>query len=301
MTTTPGNVALCGTGPMGFPIAARILDAGIPLTVWNRTSARAAPLVSKGATLAKRPADAATRVVLTALPDLSQVDHLVNAPDGLLAGWAERGVIDPVLVIHGTTSPATTARFARHLAEESRVSVIDAPVSGGTTGAAAGTLSIMVGGDARRAAEIEPLFGTYGRVIRYFGASGSGALAKACNQIVVAATVAAISESLALAERAGLDRGTVIEILEGGLAASEVLRQKKSKWIEDDFDEGGSAVNQLKDLRFVDQAAVEWGLRLPVADATRDLYERMVAGGDGALDHTGVIRTLLSLHIKGEG
>jgi 3-hydroxyisobutyrate dehydrogenase-like beta-hydroxyacid dehydrogenase len=277
---------------MGNPIAIRLLSSGVSLVVWNRTPTKSHALVAHGAAVASTPADAATQVVLTVLPDLPQVEDLVMRDDGLLRGWHERGIEEPILVIHGTTSPVATADFSQRLRDHHGIRVIDAPLSGGTVGAAAGTLSIMIGGDEPTATEIEPIFQPYGKVIRYFGAPGSGALAKACNQIVVAATVAAISESLSLASRAGLSRATVIEILEGGLAGSEVLRQKKAKWLADEYEEGGSAFNQLKDLRFVDEAAHSLNLELPVGDAVRGLFERMIANGDGELDHTGVIRTV---------
>ena len=291
-TETTPTLSVCGLGPMGGPIARRLLSTGTPLSVWNRTSSNSAALVSHGATVASTLADAATSVVLTVLPDLPQVEDLVMRNDGLLHGWRERAIEQPILVIHGTTSPVATADFSQRLRDQHGIRVIDAPLSGGTVGAAAGTLSIMIGGDKTTATELEPIFRNYGKVIRYFGPAGSGALAKACNQIVVAVTVAAISESLSLASRAGLSRAAVIEILEGGLAGSEVLRQKKAKWLTDDYEEGGSAVNQLKDLRFVDDAARSLDLELPVADAVRGLFERMIAHGDGHLDHTGVIRTL---------
>lgn len=279
---------------MGGPIAERLTRSGGPVTVWNRTGAKSAPFSALGATVAATPAQAAEPIVLTVLPDLPSVQDIVDRPDGLLAGWAGRGITGPTLVIHGTTSPTATAAFAERLRDVHGVTVVDAPLSGGTIGAAAGTLSIMVGGTPEAAVALEPLFARYGRTVRYFGKSGSGALAKACNQIVVAATVSAISEALSLADRAGLDRAAVIEILEGGLAASEVLRQKKGKWIDSDFSEGGSAINQLKDLRFIEAAAQSFGVELPVTDAVRDLFARMVERGDGALDHTGVVRTILA-------
>lgn len=286
------DVSLCGLGPMGLPIAQRLLAAGIELTVWNRTAAKADALVSEGARVASTPADAAAEIVLTVLPDLPQVQELVERPGGLAEGWAARGIAAPVLVVHGTVSPRDVKAYAAHLAEAHQATVIDAPLSGGTVGAAVGTLSIMVGGDRRTADALLPLFAHYGRTIRYFGASGSGALAKACNQVVVASTTASISEALALAGRAGIDPVLLVEILQGGLAASEVLRQKQDKWLNRDFAEGGSARNQLKDLRFAAAAAADHDVAMHVTDAVRDLFERMVAEGDAELDHTGVIRTI---------
>ena len=295
---TSGPVGICGLGPMGGPIAERLLSAGVALTVWNRSAEKAVTFGDRGATVAATPALAAAPIVLTVLPDLAQVESVLEQDEGLLVGWRRNRVVDPVLVIHGTTSPVATAAFAARVGAEHGVVVIDAPLSGGVVGAADGTLSIMVGGEADRARQLNSIFAVYGRTIRYFGPSGNGALAKGCNQIVVAATVAAISESLSLAARAGLDRDMVMDILEGGLANSEVLRQKRSKWIDGDYREGGSARNQLKDLQFVHDAAASFGIELSVADSVLDLFAQMVARGDGALDHTGVIRTISAGRIE---
>jgi 3-hydroxyisobutyrate dehydrogenase-like beta-hydroxyacid dehydrogenase len=245
--------------------------------------------------VASEPREAAMPVTLTVLPDLVQVESLLEGENGLLAGWHAAGITRPVLVVHGTVSPVAVERFAAHLAEEHNVSVIDAPLSGGTVGAEAGTLSVMIGGDRVVAETLLPLFACVGRTIRYLGASGSGALAKACNQIVVAGTIAAVSEAMLLARSAGLDLEVVQELLQGGLARTAVLEQKGEKWMTEDFAPGGSAVNQLKDLRFIAETAKAKALVLPTTEVVTDLFERMVADGDGSLDHSGLYRTLVAL------
>jgi 2-hydroxy-3-oxopropionate reductase len=262
------------------------------LTVWNRTSAKTEPLAALGARAAKSPADAASDVVLTVLPDLEQVESLLPGPDGLLSGWATKGIDRPILVVHGTVSPTAVAAFAERLLRDHGVMVLDAPVSGGTVGAENGTLSIMVGGDRDTAQAVEPIFQAMGTTVRYMGPSGSGALAKACNQIVVAATVTAVSEAMLLARNGGLDLSVMLELLQGGLADSAVLRQKGYRWISSDFDGGGSARNQLKDLGFIKDAATAGGIDLPLSSTVTELFDAMVAQGDGALDHTGIHRTL---------
>jgi 2-hydroxy-3-oxopropionate reductase len=198
-------------------------------------------------------------------------------------------------VVHGTVSPIAVAAFAERVLRDHGVTVLDAPVSGGTVGAENGTLSIMVGGDRNAAQSVEPVFQSMGTTVRYMGRSGSGALAKACNQIVVAATVTAVSEAMLLARNGGLDLAVMLELLQGGLADSAVLRQKGHRWISDDFVGGGSAQNQLKDLRFISEAAAKEGLKLPLSGTVRELFDQMVARGDGALDHTGIHRTLAVL------
>lgn len=293
----PGvSVSLLGTGPMGAPIARNLIDGGVPLTLWNRTRQKAEAI--EGGTVAPRPADAAADVVLTVLPDLPQVEALLEGDDGLLAGWEQAGVVEPVLVIHGTVSSTAVAAFAARCKSRYGVVVIDAPLSGGTIGAEQGRLSVMAGGPQSVVQWLTPLFELYSSTVMWFGEAGSGAIVKACNQIVVAATVTALSESMALAKASGLDLEKVQAVLKGGLANSEVLQQKGGRWITGDFDGGGSAKNQLKDLRFVTDAAADAGLALPVANTLTTAFETMVTEGLGDLDHTGIYLSITSNRAK---
>lgn len=288
-------VSLLGLGPMGEPMAQNLLDGLGSLTVWNRTAEKADRLAALGARSARRPRDAAAPITLTVLPDLVHVESLLNGDDGLIAGWRAAGIDRPILVVHGTVSPTAVARLAATLADEHGVDVIDAPLSGGTVGAREGTLSVMIGGDRDVADSLLPLFAHVGRTVRYLGPSGSGALAKACNQIVVAGTVAAVSEAMLLGRTAGLDLELLRDLLQGGLARNAVVEQKADKWIDEDFTEGGSAANQLKDLRFIAESAAANGVVLPTTAEVERLFERMIGDGDGALDHTGIYRTLVTL------
>ncbi|MDQ0662510.1 3-hydroxyisobutyrate dehydrogenase-like beta-hydroxyacid dehydrogenase [Arthrobacter ulcerisalmonis] len=293
----PGvSVSLLGTGPMGAPIARNIIEAGVPLTLWNRTIQKAEAI--EGGAVVLRPADAAADVVLTVLPDLPQVEALLEGDDGLLAGWAQAGVVEPVLVIHGTVSPTAVAAFAAHCKSRYGIVVIDAPLSGGTIGAEQGRLSIMTGGPGSVVQWLTPLFELYSSTAMWFGEAGAGAIVKACNQIVVAATVTALSESMALAKASGLDLEKVQAILKGGLANSEVLQQKGGRWITGDFHGGGSAKNQLKDLRFVTEAAADAGLSLPVTSTLTSEFQTMVTEGLGDLDHTGIYLSITSNRVK---
>lgn len=276
-------ISLLGLGPMGAPMARNLIDRFDDVTVWNRT-ASVSEQFAGSARVATSVVDAAAEVTLTVLPDLPHVEALLPA---LFEGWAARGIRSPILVVHGTVSPAGVAALAASLADRG-VTLIDAPLSGGTIGAAEGRLSVMVGGPEETFTRLLPVFEAYGTTIRHLGPSGSGALAKLCNQVVVAATVSALAEATVLARHGGLDLATVFELLGGGLANSEVLQQKGSRYIDGEFAGGGSAVNQLKDLRFV--AAT--GVALPLASAVTALFEKMVEDGDGALDHTGVVTTI---------
>jgi 2-hydroxy-3-oxopropionate reductase len=284
--TTP-EVSLLGLGRMGEPIARRLLAARGSLTVWNRTAAKAADLARAGARVAASPAEAAAPLTLSVLTDLADVEDLLSGDDGLVAGWAAAGGPRPVLVVHGTVSPVGVAALAERLAP-SGVDVVDAPLSGGVAGAESGALSVMVGGADEAVARVWPVLSLVGTTVRHLGPTGAGQTAKACNQVVVAATVTALAEALVLADASGIDRAQLLELLGGGLAGSEVLRQKRDRWLGRDFDGGGSSVNQLKDLRFVAEAAAARGLALPVAATLRTVFERVVADGDGDLDHSAV-------------
>ncbi|MDQ0848854.1 3-hydroxyisobutyrate dehydrogenase-like beta-hydroxyacid dehydrogenase [Arthrobacter sp. B3I9] len=291
-----GSVALLGTGPMGAPIARNILAGGVPLTLWNRTPEKAHAV--GGGTVAAAPAGAASDVVLTVLPDLPQVAALLPGENGLLAGWKSAGIDHPILVIHGTVSPVAVAEFAEDCRRRWGLTVLDAPLSGGTIGAEERRLSIMVGGPSNAVEHVRPLFELYGSTVVWFGETGAGSTVKACNQIVVAATVTALAEAMALASTAGLDLEKVQSVLAGGLAKSEVLTQKGRRWMDQDFEGGGSAKNQLKDLRFITDLARHTGLKLPVATCLQSAFEDMIAAGDGDLDHTGIYRTILEQSTK---
>jgi 2-hydroxy-3-oxopropionate reductase len=275
---------------MGLPIARRILQAGHELTVWNRTPGKAETLA--GATIAATPYDAAARTVLTVLPDLPQVVEVLSGETGLLAGWRDAGIEHPTLVIHGTVSPDAVVELGVRLEAEYGVHVVDAPMSGGTIGAAEGRLSLMIGGDEALVDSLRPLFSSFATTIARLGGPGSGAVAKVCNQIVVASTVTAVAEAVNLARRRGLDIEVLLEVLGGGLAASEVLTQKGRAYLTEEFTGGGSAVNQLKDLRFAAETGATVSAALPITRTLTELFDAMIGQGDGALDHTGIYRTI---------
>jgi 2-hydroxy-3-oxopropionate reductase len=288
--STP-DVSLLGLGRMGGPIARRLLTALGELTVWNRTPAKAERLRAAGARVVTSPAEAAAPVTLTVLTDLGDVEEVLAGADGLLAGWSAAGVARPVLVVHGTVSPVRVAALAERLAAEG-VDVVDAPVSGGPAGAESGALSVMVGGPAEAVGRAWPVLSLVGSTVRHLGPCGAGEVAKACNQVVVAATLGALSEALVLADAHGIDRRPLLELLGGGLAGSEALRQKGDRWLTGDFQGGGSMDNQLKDLRFVAESAAAHGLALPIATTLSAVYQQAVDDGDGALDHAGVALSL---------
>ncbi len=293
------DISILGLGRMGEPIARRLLQSYDSLVVWNRTTTKAEALRQAGASVAATPAQAAAAITLTVLTDLRDVEDVLSGPEGLLAGWAAKDIVRPVLVVHGTVSPVGIAALAEKLAA-SGIDLVDAPLSGGVAGAESGALSVMVGGDDEAVARVWPVLEVVGRTLRHLGPVGAGQTVKACNQVVVAATLTALSEALVLAEASGIDRAQLLDLLGGGLADSEVLHQKRDRWITADFQGGGSSDNQLKDLRFVDETAAALNLRLPLARTLRAVYQQVVDDGDGGLDHAGVLLSI-ARHAGDEG
>jgi 2-hydroxy-3-oxopropionate reductase len=282
-------VGFVGLGVMGRPMARNLLLAGHRVVVWNRSAGPAAELATAGATVARTPAELATAapVVLTMLPDLPQVEEVLQRDDGLLAGM-DRG---SVLVVMGTVSPVAVRDLGARL-EPGGVAVVDAPVSGGDVGAEQATLSIMVGGSPEDVARVRPYLEAMGTTVDHLGPLGAGQLAKACNQIVVAATLTALSEALVLARRGGLDPQRVFAVLGGGLAASRVLEVKGPKLLGGDFRPGGAASFQHKDLGFALAAAREEGVALPLTALVDQLYGAARWNGFGDDDHSVVVRVI---------
>ncbi|WP_309112992.1 NAD(P)-dependent oxidoreductase [Saccharothrix sp.] len=287
-------VSVLGLGAMGRPMARNLARAGFPVTVWNRTPGRDGEVRAAGGTAAATPAEAALPVVITVLPDLPDVEAVLDREDGLLAGWRENDVERPLLVVMGTHSPEGVRQLGARL-HGLGVRLVDAPVSGGDVGAEAGTLSIMVGGHAEDVLRLKPYFDVLGTTVRHLGPLGAGQLAKACNQIVVATVLTGISEALALAVAEGLDPEALLDVLGGGLAGSTALEVKRDKWLRHDFTPGGRARHQLKDLGFATGAGRAAGVPLPVTAAVEQVYTAMCALGLGDDDHSGVYQVYEAL------
>ncbi len=262
---------------MGHPMAANILRSGTAVHITGRSPEKYGDLIEAGAVwhnTARSLADAVGVIVLM-LPDLPQVEEMLAGPDGILAG----GFDDLLLVIASTSSPIGVRDLGRRLALETdgRVRVIDAPVSGGSEGAQAGTLSIMVGGDERDVNDAWPVLAACGKPV-HLGPLGSGQVAKACNQMIVAATVLAIGEAAVLADRSGLDLDKLFRLLAGGYADSRILQTRGDRIVREDYTPSGAARYLVKDLRFaatVAQATGTNAILLPVLQAAfTELTER---------------------------
>lgn len=285
------RIAFLGTGLMGAPMCQNLLSADLPLTVWNRSQAKTEPLAKRGAEIADSPQSAVSDadVVITMLSDGTAVaDIMFNQ------GVAE-AIRESATRIDMSSIGADEAieHAKRHV--KRGVRYLDAPVSGGTKGAAAGELAIMAGGDAETFAAMQPVFAPLGQAT-HVGPNGCGQLAKLANQIIVAITIGAVSEAFILAGGGGADRTKVREALQGGFASSRILTEHGQRMVNRAFEPGGPAKFQLKDLRNALSAAERLGLDLPITKLLHKLFDAMVQSGKGDMDHSGLLTHLEALN-----
>ncbi len=277
------RVGFIGLGIMGKPMARRLLTAGFPLTVHSRSPGPVEELVAEGAARASSPTDVArtSDVVITMLPDTPDVQHVLLGDEGVA-----RGITAGALVIDmSTIDPGPTRTMAGTFATQG-VEMLDAPVSGGEKGAIEGTLSIMVGGDEEALTRAMPLFEALGSTIVHVGPSGAGQVCKACNQLVVAATIEAVAEALVLAERSGVDPAKVRDALMGGFAGSKILEIHGQRMLDRTYEPGFRARLHAKDARIVLHAAQEAGAPVPSFEVVAAQLQRLVEEGGGDLDHS---------------
>ena len=289
MTAVKPIVGFIGLGIMGKPMALNLLKAGFPLVVHNRSHGKVEELVAAGAIDGGSPKGVAERaeVIILCLPDSPDVQAVVEGPEGVFAGIGPGKVI----VDMGTTSPALERDLAAK-AEKLGAEMLDAPVSGGDIGAQRGTLSIMVGGKAEVLAWVLPVFQAMGKTITHIGGSGAGQVAKACNQIVAAVTLEAISEALVLAAKAGVDPAKVRQALLGGAAQSRILEVHGQRMLDRNFQPGFRAALHLKDLRIALNAGREYGVPLPATDLVHQRFYSLVRGGSGDMDNSALVTLL---------
>lgn len=279
------DVAVIGLGAIGLPVCINARTSGFAVQGWNRTPGRAQRAIDAGVDVVTDLTGIDAAVVLAVLPDIPQLLDVLDS--GLQAAMRP----GDLLVVMSTVSPTTMRPLALRMAQVD-VSVIDAPVSGGDVGAWEGTLSIMVGGANEDLAKCRPVLAALSSRIEHLGPLGSGQLAKACNQIIVGTTLAAIGEALALSRSAGLDDAQVLDVLGAGMAGSRAMDIKRPKYLSGDYSPGGSIANQLKDLRIALETADDLGARLPVTALVADLYQRLSDDGCSDLDHSAVIMAI---------
>jgi 2-hydroxy-3-oxopropionate reductase len=283
------RVGFIGLGIMGRPMALNLHQAGFPLSVHARRPESMTPLAEAGAATAMSPAECAARsdVVFTMVSDTPDVEEVIFGPCGVAEGIAPGGVV----VDMSTISPSATRSMAERLAGQG-VQMLDAPVSGGDLGAINGTLSIMVGGEGGAFERVLPLFQAMGKNIVHIGASGAGQVCKACNQVVVGATIAGVAEAILLARASGVDPARVREALLGGFAASRILEVHGRRMIEGDYAPGFKARLHQKDMGIVAAAARELGLALPGAAQTGQYLNALMGMGLGEDDSAAIYRVL---------
>lgn len=283
------TIGFVGLGIMGGPMAENLVAAEYDVIGYNRSTEPMERLVAAGGGRADTAADAATRadVVISCLPDSEVVSSVMREQEGILAG-VDAG---DIVIDMSTISPTVTEELADEL-ESMGAHMLDAPISGGEEGAIEGTLSIMVGGDAEILEDVMPLLEVMGGTITHCGSNGAGQVTKACNQIVVANTMAAVSEALLFAEKAGADLEAVVDAISGGAAGCWTLDNRAPQMIRGDFEPGFFAAYQYKDLRIANRAAMEFGVPMPTTKSTHELYKSAVEMGFGKDDNSGVLQVL---------
>jgi 2-hydroxy-3-oxopropionate reductase len=280
------KVGYIGLGLMGKSIARNLLKAGFPLVVHNRSRTAVDELAGEGAIAAYSPKEVAAQVdvVFTNLPDTPDVEQVVLGENGILEG-AHGGL---VYVDNSTIKPAAARRIAERLAVKG-VSALDAPVSGGDIGARKGTLTVMVGGEASALEKVMPIFQAMGKTVTHVGDAGAGQVAKAANQIMVAAQMVAMGELLVFSKKAGVDPRKVVEAIKGGAAQCWTLDVKPPRLFDGNRAPGFKAYMQLKDLKIVLDTAREYDIPVSGTEANTKLFQQMIDEGMGELDNSAVV------------
>lgn len=286
------KVGYIGLGIMGKSMARNIMKAGYEVVVHNRSRASVDELVGEGAIKAHSPKEVASQVdvVFTNLPDSPDVELVALGEDGIIEG-AHEGLI---YVDNSTIKPATARRVGEALAEKG-ITMLDAPVSGGDIGAANGTLTVMVGGPKDALETILPVLEAMSQTITHVGGLGDGSIAKAANQVMVAAQMVALGELLILAQKAGADPEKVVQAIKGGAAACWTLDNKPQRLFAGNRQPGFKAYMQAKDLGIVMDTAREYGVSLPAASIHTQLFNAMLEMGMRDLDNSAVLGVIESL------
>ena len=291
MTMT--RIGYIGLGTMGGAMAENLIKAGYPLTLYNRTVSKAERFIALGAQLAESPAEVARRseVVFVNVSDTPDVLEVVLGANGAIEG-AHPGMI---LVDHSTIKPSASREIYKRL-QEVEVSALDAPVSGGDIGARNATLTIMVGGELQTLEKVMPILQAVGKKITYVGEAGAGQVAKAANQIMVAAQMVAEAELMLFAQKSGVDVAKVIEAIKSGAAQCWTLDVKPQRLLTGNRTPGFKSSLQAKDLNIVMETARDYEAVLPGTALNTQLFNAMVTTGSGDLDNSAVIQILEGLN-----
>lgn len=282
------SIGFVGTGIMGMPMAMNLLKAGHQLKVWNRTPSKADILKDAGASVCSELEQVGKDVdfLICMLSDGKTCDEILFKEHGALSQLKPEST-----VIVMSSIPVEVAKTQSEKCKERSLHYLDAPVSGGEKGAQNASLAIMVGGELSSFERAENILKAMGRPI-LVGAAGCGELAKLVNQMIVATTIATVSEGLLLATKAGADPVKLKQALTGGFADSPILQQHGERILTRNFKPGGTAKTQHKDIHTAISYAKSLELNLPIAELVNQLFQNMVVAGDGELDHSGLIREL---------
>ena len=284
------RLTFLGLGVMGYPMAGHLARAGHEVTVYNRTAAKAEKWAAEhGGAHAETPRAAAqdAEIVFACVGNDDDLRSICLGEDGAFAGMAEGALF----VDHTTVSAAVTRELAQS-ADAKGIGFVDAPVSGGQAGAENGQLSVMCGGAQAHYDRAEPVIDAYAKVCRRLGESGAGQLAKMANQIAIAGLVQGLSESLALAEKAGLDGRALVEVISQGAAGSWQMVNRHGTMLDDQFEHGFAVDWMRKDLGICLDAADELSVSLPVTALVDQFYKEVQQMGGGRWDTSSLIKRL---------
>jgi 2-hydroxy-3-oxopropionate reductase len=285
------KIGFIGLGIMGKPMAKHLLKAGYPLFILSSSAASAA-LKEEGAMLLATPADIAREadIIITMLPDSPEVEAMVTGNGNLLQTMRS----GTLFIDMSTISPATSIDLFNKFSQKG-IEALDAPVSGGQTGAEAATLSIMVGGNEKAFQRAQPVFEKMGKNIVHIGKTGAGQTAKACNQIIVGMTIQAVAEALTLAKKSGVDVAKVRSALLGGFAQSKILDLHGQRIIDRNFKPGFKIKLHRKDMRIAMQTGEDLSVPLPGSAVVASQMDAILAEGNGDLDHSALALYLESV------
>ena len=289
------QIGFIGLGVMGRPMAKHLVAKGHRVVVHSRSRAPVDDLVAAGGTAAPSSAEVARQsaIVITMLPDTSDVELALTASDGVIAGLQR----DAVVIDMSSISPVATRRLASLVAARGGT-MLDAPVSGGEIGAINAALSIMVGGDERAFARVRPVLECMGnpeRIVHIGAEPGSGQVCKVCNQMAIGGALAGVSEAFALARKAGVDAGRVRQALLGGFAASRVLEVHGERMLKSDYKPGFRTKLYQKDLRIANETAAANAVAIPATAIVTQLVNALVAAGGADLDYSAIGTVLFKL------
>lgn len=283
------RIGFIGLGLMGKPMARNLKAAGAALVVHNRSEGPVRELAAEGMSGGGSPRGVAEQVdaVVTMLTDTPAVEAVLMGENGVVEGLRPGSLV----IDMGTTTLMKTKEFA-FAVEAKGGQYVDAPVSGGTIGAVNGTLTIMAGGEASAFNRVKPILDALGARVTHVGDVGAGQVAKAANQVIVGLTIGAVAEALTLARKAGVDPAKVCEALQGGFADSRVLEVHGGRMTAGTFTPGAKATTQRKDMQQALDLAQVLSVELPATALNRQLYDKLIAAGNGELDHAALIKAI---------